>query len=116
MQLQKIHAVRFQAYQATVNLRCHLLRIPVVAIFIVAALGEQKVLIAPGTHRLADKLFAIDVALRRIDYIQTCVQRAIEQPAGCFKSNALVTDLGSSKAENGDIHAGFSESAFFHVP
>ena len=115
MQLQKIDAVRFQTEQAAVNLFHHLARIPVVAILIVTTLSKQEVLVAAPGHRVADQFLATWVAFRGIDHVQAGVERAVEQPLGYWKRNALIADLGASKAKNRDIHAGFSESAFFHA-
>ena len=79
------------------------------------ALGEKIKFTSPFAHCLADELFAIVITLGRVDHVQTSLKRAVQQFRDRLGRCLLITDLGSAKAEDGNLHVGFSKSPLFHI-
>ena len=90
-----------QTLQAAVDLFGHFFRIPVIAVVIVAAFGEQKIFIAAPGCNLADFLFTVDIAFGGIDYVQTGIQSAVDQPLDSFLRHAAIADLGAAVIDIG---------------
>src|SRR5260370_13557981 len=77
--------------------------------------GEQKILVPAFRCILADLLFAIDVALGRIDHVQTGIEGAVDQPLDSILWHAAIAVLGATVAGHGYVHPGFTENALFHL-
>src|SRR5262249_4605229 len=115
MQLQQIHAIRLQTLQASVDGLSHSLRIPVIAIVRVTALGEQEVVVAPAGNGAADLLLAVDITFGGVDDVQSRIEGAVDQLVDRFEWRASKTDFRSAVAEDSNLHAGLAEGAFFHM-
>jgi hypothetical protein len=114
MELQQIYAIGLETLETAIDLFRHLFPIPVIAIHVMTALREEKILIPAFKRNFTDFLFAVNVALGRIDHVQTSVRRAVDQLVDCFLGHAPIADLGRTVAEHGYIHPGLAENAFFH--
>src|SRR5215813_7294285 len=81
----------------------------------VSALREEMKVAAAAAHRLADELFAVLVALRGVDHVETGVESAAEEPRHCTNADPLVTDLRTPEAENAHGQTGLAERPSLHA-
>ena len=85
-----------------------------IAILIVATLGEQKIFVAAPGGNFADLLFAVDIALGRVDHIQTGIEGAVNQSLDSLLGHAAIADLGAAVAEHRHVHPSLTKNALFH--
>src|SRR5262249_8502273 len=79
-----------------------------------ADLREQVELAAAAAHRATDQRLAAGIALRRVDHVQTGVERRVEEPGRDALTYAFVPDLAAAEAERGHVHVGAAETPALH--
>src|SRR4029453_8037170 len=95
VQLDQVEAIGAQALEAALDAAEQGLGSPVAAAPAapVPALGEEEELVPASADGLADQLFAVLVALRRVDDVQAGVERAAEEALDRAEARALVAHL-----------------------
>jgi hypothetical protein len=116
VQLDQVEAIGAQALEAALDAAEQRLGSPVAAAPAapVPALGEQVELAPARADGLADQLFAILVALRRIDDVQAGVERTAEEALDRAEACALVADLRAAEPEHAGVDVGLAEPATLH--
>ncbi len=80
-----------------------------------AGFGEEIKIGAAGGDGVADQFLAGLVAFGGIDDIEAGVEGGVEKAIDRRLRGVLKTDLGAAVAEDGDVHAGLTQCAFFHT-
>jgi hypothetical protein len=81
----------------------------------VAALGKKIVVLPTVRDGFPDELFAAFVTLACINYIESGVERALQEPRNRFFRRSLETNLGAAETKDRHPHIGFAELPLFHA-
>src|SRR5262249_48957592 len=112
MELDQVHVVGLEPLQAPLDARedrgrpparsSPSVRVPALSVDIdvLASLGE----------RAPDEALAVVIALGRVDDVQSCVERARDQPRDDTRADVLIADLGAAESEHTYHHVRPSES------